>query len=708
MSTNLRPALFVLAAAAFGCAGAPPPPPEELPAEPPSAPPAEGAPAAAAVTAAKSTPREDPNLIPRAVLFGNPDRSGATISPDGKQIAFLAPEGGVLNVWVAPASDPGAAKAVTHEKVRGLRAYFWSYSSQQIVYLQDKGGDENFRAYVVDLAKNETKDLTPMDGVQTRIQEVSPRIPGEILLSINKRDPKHHDLYRADLKTGKLTPVVENKDGFIAYVTDDDYKPRLALRTTPDGGQEILKPDPKAKDAWVSYLKIPAEDSLTTGPVEFDKTGKVLYMNDSRGRDTAALFAVDLASGKQTLLAEDPKADMTGTLIHPTEKRVQAAASTRERTRWQVLDKSIQPDFDALAKVAPGDFRVTSRSLDDKTWIVFYELDDGPGRFYRYDRASKKADFLFTNRKALEGAPLAKMRPVTIKSRDGMDLVSYLSLPKASDPDGDGKPDKQLPVVLLVHGGPWGRDGWGLNPAHQWLSNRGYGVLSVNFRGSTGLGKKFTNAGDKEWAGKMHDDLIDAVKWAVDAKIADPAKVAIQGGSYGGYSTLVGLTFTPDTFACGVDIVGPSNLVTLLSTIPPYWAPMLNMFAQRVGDPRTDDGKKLLLERSPLGRVASIKKPLLIGQGANDPRVKQSEADQIVKAMQERKIPVTYVLYSDEGHGFARPENRMSFNAVNEIFLAQCLGGAYQPVGADFKGSTIAVPAGAEQIHSLPEAISKK
>jgi dipeptidyl aminopeptidase/acylaminoacyl peptidase len=335
-------------------------------------------------------------------------------------------------------------------------------------------------------------------------------------------------------------------------------------------------------------------------------------------------------------------------------------------------------------------------------------MDDGPVRFYRYDRKTKKADFLFTNRKALEGLPLAKMHPVTIKSRDGLDLVSYLSLPKASDPDGDGKPDKPLPMVLFVHGGPWGRDHWGLHPYHQWFANRGYAVLSVNFRSSTGLGKSFTNAGDKQWAGKAHDDLLDAVKWAVDGRIADPTKVAIEGGSYGGYATLVGLTFTPDTFACGVSIVGPSNLMTLLATIPPYWAPIRSMFISRIGDPDTEEGKKLLRDRSPLFRVDQIKKPLLIGQGANDPRVKQAESDQIVKAMQDKKIPVTYVLYSDEGHGFARPENRQSFNAVNEIFLAQCLGGPYQPIGDDFKGSTIAVPAGADQIHSLPEALQKK
>jgi len=338
---------------------------------------------------------------------------------------------------------------------------------------------------------------------------------------------------------------------------------------------------------------------------------------------------------------------------------------------------------------------------------VSYVMDDGPVRHYRYDRPSKKAELLFTNRKALEGKPLAKMHPVVIKARDGLSLVSYLSLPKASDPDGDGRPDKALPMALLVHGGPWGRDGWGLDSMHQWLSSRGYAVLSVNFRGSVGFGKKFANAGDKEWAAKMHEDLLDAVKWAVDGKVADASKVAIMGGSYGGYATLVGLTFTPETFACGVDLVGPSNLNTLLSTIPPYWAPMFNMFVKRVGDPNSEEGKKLLQERSPLFRADKIVRPLLIGQGANDPRVKQAESDQIVKAMVEKKIPVTYVLYPDEGHGFARPENNLSFNAVAETFLAQCLGGVYEPIGDDFKGASISVPVGEEVVFGLKEALGK-
>ncbi len=315
---------------------------------------------------------------------------------------------------------------------------------------------------------------------------------------------------------------------------------------------------------------------------------------------------------------------------------------------------------------------------------------------------------MFTNRQELEKVKLSKMYPLIIKSRDGLNLVSYLTLPYWADPDNDSRPKKPLPMVLFVHGGPWARDSWGLNSAHQWLANRGYAVLSVNYRGSTGFGKDFINAANREWAGKMHDDLIDAVNWAIKQKIADKNRVAIMGGSYGGYATLVGMTFTPEVFACGVDIVGPSNLRTLLETIPPYWKPMMEMWATRVGDPRTEEGRKFLDSRSPLTYVDRICRPLLIGQGANDPRVKQSESDQIVQAMQEKNIPVTYVLYSDEGHGFARPENRLSFFAVAEIFLAQHLGGRFQEIGDDFQGSTIAVPHGAEHIPGLSEALKNK
>ncbi len=654
-------------------------------------------------TPSKATGGSD--LIAREVLFGNPDRAGPQVSPDGKRLAFLAPSNGVLNVWVAPIDNPSAAQVVTKDTKRGIRRYFWAYNNQHIIYMQDKGGDENWRVYSVDLANNNAeKDLTPFDEVTAWIEEVSHKFPDDVLVGLNNRDAKFHDLHRVNIRTGQMTLLAQNNDGFTGFLSDDDYKVRFAMKMTPDGGSEILKAGDSGQ--WSSYLKIAMEDSMTTEPSGFDKTGKTLYMMDSRGRNTAALTALDLDTGKQTVIGEDPKADIGGLLVHPTEKNVQAYSANYLRNDWRVVDKSIQGDFDYLKGVAEGDFKVDSRTLDDSRWIVTYNMDNGPVRYYRYDRPTKKATFLFTNNQDLEKATLAKMTPVIIKSRDGMDLISYLTLPPSARVTGSTpRPSKPLPMVLLVHGGPWGRDAWGYNPRHQWLANRGYAVLSVNFRGSWGFGKKFINAGNMEWAGKMHDDLIDAVNWAVKEKVADEKKIAIMGGSYGGYATLVGLTFTPDVFACGVDIVGISNIVTFLSTIPPYWTPEIEMWKHRVGDHQTEEGKSFLNQRSPLTFADRIKKPLLIGQGANDPRVKQSESDQIVKAMQDKKIPVTYVLFSDEGHGFARPENRMSFNAVAEGFLAQHLGGRYEPIGGDFKGSTISVPTGAAQVPGLVDAI---
>jgi len=681
----------------------PPPPARTADATPP--------PAAAAATKGPAAPRVDASLIPRDILFGNPDRSNPQLSHDGKQISFLAPVDGVMNVWVGPADEPSKAKPVTADKVRGIRQYFWAYTNDHVLYVQDKGGDENWHLYAVDLKKGETKDLTPIDGINARIEGVSQKIPGEVLVGLNDRDKKVHDIYRIDIKTGEKKLVFKNEGNFAGVVSDDDFKVRLAMRKGADGGNVFIDPAAKPKEKGKEpepYLTVPFEDAETTNPVGFDGSGKTLYLLDSRGRNTAALFETDFVTKKPKLLVEDAKADVQRFMGHPKTGKVQAAAGVYDKPTWQTIDKSIQPDLDLLGKLGDGELRVLSRTLDDKRWLVALVPSDGPVKYYRYDRDKKKTEFLFTNLKALEGKPLAKMHPVVIKARDGLELVSYLTLPKASDPEVDGRPDKPLPMVLLVHGGPWARDQWGLNPMHQWLANRGYAVLSVNYRGSTGFGKKFLNAANNEWAGKMHDDLIDAVKWAVDGKVADGAKVAIMGGSYGGYATLVGLTFTPDQFACGVDIVGPSNLKTLLATIPPYWAPMVATFHKRMGDPNTPEGAKMLEERSPLSHVDKIKKPLLIGQGANDPRVKQAESDQIVKAMQAKNIPVTYVLYPDEGHGFARPENRMSFNAVAETFLAQCLGGPVEPVGDDFKGSSLQVPAGADQVYGISEALKKK
>jgi dipeptidyl aminopeptidase/acylaminoacyl peptidase len=655
----------------------------------------------AVLPAARPLPAADIALIPRDLLFGNPDKAAARISPDGARLAYLAPVDGVLNVWVGPIDDPAAAKPVTNDTKRGIRSYFWAYTNNHILYVQDAGGDEDWHVYSVNLDTGKTTDLTPLEKVAAQIDGVSHRTPGKIVIGLNDRDPSLHDLYLVDIETGERTLLQENP-GFIGFLVDEDNTVRFATRYAEDGGHVILEPD---GEEWKEYATIPMEDTLTTAPLGFDKGGRVLYMQDSRGRDTGALTTIDLDSGNTDVLASNDLADVGGIMSHPTENTIQAVSFNYTRKEWQYLDDAVANDMRYLRSIADGDVEVPSRTLDDQQWIVAYLMDDGPIQYYHYDRRTKKARFLFTNRQALEGLPLVKMRPEIIPSRDGLNLVSYLTLPPGSDSDGDGRPEKPVPLVLSVHGGPWARDTWGFDPEHQLLANRGYAVLSVNFRGSTGFGKKFLNAGNREWAGKMHDDLLDAVEWAVANKVADPKKVAIAGGSYGGYATLVGLTKTPEVFACGVDIVGPSNIQTLLQTIPPYWQPAIQLFKDRVGDHTTDEGQKFLAERSPLNFVDKIKRPLLIGQGANDPRVKQAEADQIVKAMQGKKIPVTYVLYPDEGHGFARPPNSLSFTAVEEAFLAKHLGGRYEPIGNALEGSSITVPEGADGVPGLSAAL---
>ena len=658
--------------------------------------------AAGPVLSFTSRAQAESKLIPRHVLFGNPDRASVKLSPDGKQISYLAPVNGVLNVWVGPAGNPDAAKPVTKDTKRGIRRYFWAFTNSHILYLQDKGGDENWHIYSVDLATKKTIDLSPFEKVQARVQQVSHHYPDEILMAANNRNPQLHDVHRVNIRTGKSKLVLENSE-FVGFLSEDDMKIYFALKSTPDGGTEIHRLI--GEGDWTLFSKISMADSMTTSPMGLDESGKNLYMLDSRGRNTGALTLQNLENMQSKVLVEDPQADISGAVVHPTERRIQAVSSTFDRRRWHIIDKSIAADFKVLKSVADGEFNISDRTLDDSQWIVAYVMDTGPVRYYRYDRKSKKATFLFTNRSQLEGKELAEMHPVVIKARDGLKLVSYYTLPTWTDADKDGKPNKALPMVLFVHGGPWARDNWGYNPYHQWLANRGYAVLSVNYRGSTGFGKDFINASNFEWSGKMHDDLLDAVDWAVKNGIADKDKVGIMGGSYGGYATLVGLTFTPDKFACGVDIVGPSNLETLLKSIPPYWQPMIDVFTKRIGDHRTEEGRKLLNECSPLTRVDQIEKPLLIGQGANDPRVKQAEADQIVAAMKKKNIPVTYVLYPDEGHGFARPENRMSFNGVAEVFLADHLGGRFEPLSEDVKGSSITVPEGAAAIKGLQKVL---
>ena len=640
-------------------------------------------------------------LIPRGDLFGNPTRTGGQISPDGRWLGYIAPRDGVLNVWVAPRDKPDDARPVTNDTGRGIRGFSFAYTGNHVLYSQDVGGDENFQLFATDLSSGETRELSPK-GARASIAQASRKFPNEIIVSHNQRDPRLFDLYRVDLATGKGERIFEN-DRYTAFLVDDSFVLRFAGLQTRDGGNEWFK---RTDGGWESWTTIPQEDALTTSPAGFTFDGNTLYMRDSRDRDTGALFAIDLASGERTLLREDPRADVSGILADPMTGVVQASSASYLRSGWAAIDPAIQKDLDRLRQLAgDGEFGVASRTLDDRTWVVAVSRSDAPTTFHLYDRDSGEASLWFNTRPELEGKPLAKMWPVEIPTRDGLVMPSYYTLPTGSDADGDGRPDRPVPTVLLVHGGPWARDFYGLNGQHQWFANRGYATLAVNFRGSTGFGKAFINAGDLQWGRKMHDDLLDGVAWAVAQGIADKARVAIMGGSYGGYAALAGVTFTPTDFACGVSIVGPSNLNTLLASIPPYWEPIKRQFATRVGDPETEEGRALLEERSPLNFIDRIQRPLLIGQGANDPRVKQTESDQIVAAMEAKSIPVTYVLFPDEGHGFARPQNRLAFNAVAESFLGKCLGGRVQPIGEDFAGSSISVPNGAALLDGLASAL---
>lgn len=643
----------------------------------------------------------DTPLIPREVLYGNPDRAGVQVSPDGTMLSWLAPRDGVLNVFVAPLDDPAAARPVTDDTRRGIRSYSWAYDSARILYPQDTGGDEDWHVHVVDLDTGATRDLTPLDKVAAAVLKLSRERPGEALLAINDRDPQLHDAYVVDLATGDRTLVLQNP-GYAELISRDDFTIPLVMAMTPDGGAVVQR---LGEHGYEPFWTIPMEDTLTTSPLGFTKDGEHCYALDSRGRDTAALTKVRLHDNTHEVLFATDDADLAAVLVHPTDKTIQAVAVDHLRVRWVALDDAVAGHLDVLAGVADGDWTVTSRSTDDAHWIVAAECDDGPVRYYHYRTAEQRAEYLFSNRDDLAGYRLAKMHPRIITARDGLPLVSYLTLPLDSDPDHHGVPTAPLPLVLDVHGGPWARDSWGFNPEHQLLANRGYAVLAVNFRGSTGFGKEFINAGNRQWGAAMHDDLLDAVAWAVGNRIADPDKVAIHGGSYGGYAVLAALTVTPEVFACGVDIVGPSNLLTLLRSIPPYWAPMLQLFKDRVGDLDTEDGREFLTQRSPLTFADRIARPLLIGQGANDPRVKQAESEQIVSALQRHGIPVAYVLFPDEGHGFAEPANRLSFFAATEAFLAEHLGGRAEPFGAVADRSSMTVPVGREQLPGLPASV---
>jgi dipeptidyl aminopeptidase/acylaminoacyl peptidase len=643
-------------------------------------------------------------LIERVKLFGNPSRTAGQLSPDGNWFAWIAPRDDVLNIWVAPINDPSNAKPLTNENKRPIRQYFWAPDSQSILFVNDKDGDENFLLYSVNITSGYQRTLTPFEKTRVEVIGVSNHVKDHILIGLNNRDAHWHDVYSLDLESGKLTPLLLNMSSYAGFLADNRLVLRMAFRQTSVGGNDFFRVVDNKVDEK-PFASVGLEDSQTTFPAGFTADGKTLYWVDSRGRDKAVLESQDMATGVTEILAENAKSDIGGALANPQTGRVEAYAFNYFKTEWTAIDPAVKFDLAFLQSHLNGEIQVTSRTYADDLWTVGVDTVTTSPAVYLYDRKAKTLEKLYVTRPELEGAPLVAMHPVEIETRDGLTEVSYLTLPPGSDVKRDGIPDHPLPMVLLVHGGPWARDSYGYNSYHQWLANRGYAVLSVNYRGSTGFGKSYISAGDLQWGAKMHDDLIDAVDWAIKNGITTENKVAIMGGSYGGYAALVGLTFTPDKFACGVDIVGPSNLFTLLQTIPPYWEAGKMQFYRRMGDPRTPEGQRLLRDRSPLFKADQIKKPLLIGQGANDPRVNERESDQIVKAMSDKDIPVTYVVFPDEGHGFARPENNIAFNAVAEQFLAKCLGVRSEPIGEALKASTAKVPHGAEFTPGVVESL---
>ena len=654
-----------------------------------------------AVPVAQGHPKAD--LIPRSVLFGNPDRSSLQISPDGRYYSWLAPKDGVLNLFVAPASDITKARAMSAEKSRPVRNYGWAADGHHLYFVQDQAGDENFHTFLVDVSHDNDPpaDIHAVAGARVEVVAASEKHPGQLIFTANDRKPELFDYWTYDLATGTKTLLAQN-DGFAGISIDRDYHVRFGTKPMPDGSMVMQAWDAK-KQTWTDHDVIPAEDALTTGQVGWSKDGTSYYLSDSRGRDTAALYAVDARTKKKTLILEDARADVGAPFLHPTTGKVEAVMVDYDRPRWVVLDKAVKKDFAAIAKLDDGVPMITGTTLDFKTWLITFTTDHQSPSVWRWDHVKHKGERLFSIWPSLDDAGLAPMYPQIIKSRDGLDLVSYLTLPNDADEDQDGHADHPVPTVMWIHGGPWGRDSWGYDTVHQTLANRGYAVISVNYRGSTGFGKKFTNAGDLQWGKKMHDDVLDVRQWALDEGIALPGKICIAGASYGGYETLVGVAMTPDAFACGVDLVGPSNLVTFQDTIPAYWGPFIPMLRAKVGDPTTAEGKKLLIEASPLTHVGAIKVPLLIGQGKNDPRVNIRESDQIVKAMQAKKIPVSYVVFPDEGHGFARAENNVAFFAIMEAFLSVHLGGYFQPISfSELDASSMQIVAGKQWLPGLP------
>lgn len=633
----------------------------------------------------------DAPLIPRKVFFDNAYALDPQLSPDGRWLSWLAAVDGVMNVWAAPREDMTKARPLTRQTGRPVFQHWVARTNAHVLFSRDTNGDENYHLWCVDLVGGEPRDLTPFGAVHTYLAGIHYDEPSLVAVAMNDRDARWHDLYIVDIETDERRRLYENTDEIASFVLDRQLGLRLATTTRGKGqALAILKWNGRAFD---EIKAVAAKDVLLTWPSHVTAAGDAWYLSSSIGRDRAAILRIDWESGEETVVASHDKVDVSWGIYDPRTKELTAAVAEYIRREWMAVDPETGRDLAKLERDLDGTIGVASQSDDGALWLLSASRPDKPYVWHLFDRRAGTTAKLFSSRPKLDASPLAHMGGVVIKSRDGLDLVSYLTLPASETGE---RPKRPLPMVLHVHGGPWGRDGWHYYDLIQWYANRGYAVLQVNFRGSAGFGKAFINAGDREWGGKMHTDLLDAVDWAVAEGIADPERIAICGGSYGGYAAFAGATFTPNVFACSVPVVGITDLETMLANPPPYWTWLAEQEYLRVGDPRTEEGRALLKSRSPLHKAGDIAKPMLIGHGANDVRCKVSESDQIVAAMTAKGIPVTYVVFPDEGHGFARPENRLAFNAIKEVFLARHLGGRAEPIGEDFEGSSHEIRAGGE------------
>ena len=631
----------------------------------------------------------DAPLIPRKVFFENANALDPDLSADGQWLSWLAAVNGVMNVWAAPREDLTQARLLTRQTERPIFQKCFARTNAHILFSKDTNGDENFHLWCVALNGGEPRDLTPFGAVHTYLAGFHYEDPRLVAVAMNDRDARWHDLYIVNLYTGERRCLYENTNEVEGYILDSQLGLRLATTTRDKGqGLAILQWNGRT---FEEIKSIAAEDVLLTDPLLVTRAGDAWYMASSIDRDKSAIVRIDWTTGEEKIVASHDRADIRGEMFDPATFELTAAVAEYVRREWVAIDPATGRDLARLERDLDGTIGVASQSEDGRFWIVTVNRPDQPHAWHLFDRQTGSVAKLFSSRPKLDAVPLAPMHGLVIKARDGLDLVSYLTLPVT---EMGPRPSRPLPMVLHVHGGPWDRDGWYYSGLIQWYANRGYAVLQVNFRGSAGFGKAFVNAGDREWGGKMHDDLIDAVNWAVGEGIADPKRIAICGGSYGGYAAFVGATFTPEVFACSVPIVGITDLETMLANPPPYWASFTEQEYLRVGDPRTEEGRAFLKSRSPLHKAGNITKPVLIGHGANDVRCKISESDQIVAAMTANDIPVTYVVVPDEGHGFAKPENSLAFKAITEAFLARHLGGRAEPVGDDFKGSSHEIRAG--------------